>query len=96
MANRSQLIAQLATAMNNDSININMPNRYDRSTGTFYIHGNKVTKASAERAIRYFEDKALKCPTSVKGQEIQQYYNIAIASIKKCMEQESDKNEHSA
>lgn len=87
MSNRSQLISQLATAMNNDGFNINMPNRYDRSTGTFYIGGSEITTNTAKRAIRFFEEKALKCPTSVKGQEVLQYYDIAIASIKKCLEE---------
>ncbi|MBQ1901247.1 MAG: hypothetical protein II169_01700 [Lachnospiraceae bacterium] len=87
MASRSQLISQLATAMNNDGFNIEMPNHYDRSTGTFYIRGSEVTKNSAKRALRFFEEKVLKCPNSVRGQEELQYYNIAIASIKKCLEE---------
>jgi len=86
MANRSQLIAGLATALMEDGIDIEMPSHFDRSTGTFYIQGSKVTRASANRAIRYFEEKALACPNSVKGNELNHYYNIAIASIKKCME----------
>ncbi|MCR4781564.1 MAG: hypothetical protein K5851_02275 [Lachnospiraceae bacterium] len=86
MAERDDLIRGLADAMKEStSAKRDAQNSYDPATGTFYIQGNKITKEIANAALDFFEKKSQNVASTIVGREERMYYDMAIASIKKCL-----------
>lgn len=84
--NREDLIQQLASAMNQPSEkNDPTASHFDPTTGTFYLADTKITKDIVEKALSYFRDQKVK---AVMNADVCIYYDLAIASVKKYMQEE--------
>ena len=85
MANRSDLINQLAASMGAGQFAATSyeESRFDAETGTLYCNGMVISKSVAEKAINHFEMLEKKCDVSDTAQrEMAMIYRCASESIK--------------
>lgn len=84
MADRSDLINQLAASMGANAMNTKIePSRYDPKTGTLYCDGMIISKGIADKAVQLFTMLEGKCNKEDPVQREQaMMYRCAIESIK--------------